>query len=265
MEKYQTIDLELFEPEGYAIIYLNRPEQLNALNNQLCDDFYSVIEKIAKLNFIRCVIITGRGKAFCAGGDLIEFKQSNAPGNFLHNLATNFHRSIKILKSLNAPSIAAINGACFGVGLSLACACDLRFCTDNAKFSVAFTGVGLSPDSSLTYHLPKLVGLQIAMEMALLNRVLSSGEAAKYNLVSQVIESDKSFIEEVRKIALKISQGPTIAFGSTKYLFSKAFSNDLEAHLDEELKHVSMNAATEDFQEGVNAFFQKSKPNFKGK
>jgi len=265
MKQYETIDLEISEPEGYAIIYLNRPEQLNALNNQLCDDFYYAIEEVSKIDFIRCLIITGNGKAFCAGGDLIEFQQSNAPGNFLHDLATNFHRSIKILKSLNAPSIAAVNGACFGVGLSLACACDLRFCTENAKFSVAFTSVGLSPDSSLTYHLPKIVGVQLAMEMAILNRVLSSKEAVKYNLVSQIIESDEPFLEEIRKIALKISQGPTIAFGSTKYLFSKAFTNDLETHLDEELKHVSMNAATKDFQEGVNAFFQKSKPNFKGK
>ena len=227
--------------------------------------FYAVIEKIAKMDFIRCVIITGRGKAFCAGGDLVEFRQSDAPGNFLHNLASNFHRSIKILKSMNAPIIAAINGPCFGVGLSIACACDLRYCTNNARFSVAFTSVGLSPDSSLTYHLPKIVGLKIAMEMAILNRVLSSEEAVKYDLVSQIINDDKFFLEEVKKIAIKVSQGPTVAFGSTKYLFSKAFTNDLNTHLDEELIHVSMNAATEDFQEGVNSFFQKKKPNFKGK
>jgi len=265
MVQYQTIELDLFKSEGYAIIYLNRPKQLNALNNQLCDDFYAVIEKLAKIEFIRCVIITGKGNAFCAGGDLIEFRQSETPGNFLHDLAANFHRSIKILKSMNAPSIAAINGPCFGVGLSIACACDLRYCTNYARFSVAFTSVGLSPDSSLTYHLPKIVGLKIAMEMAILNRVLSSEEAVKCDLVSQIIDDDKPFLEEVKKIAIKVSQGPTVAFGSTKYLFSRAFTNDLNDHLDEELKHVSMNAATEDFQEGVNAFFQKNKPNFKGK
>ncbi|MFX1380933.1 MAG: enoyl-CoA hydratase/isomerase family protein, partial [Promethearchaeota archaeon] len=235
MNQYKTIELEIFESEGFAIIYLNRPDQLNALNNQLCDDFYLAIEEVSKKDFIRCLIITGRGKAFCAGGDLVEFQQSDAPGNFLYDLASNFHKSIKILKSINTPSIAAINGPCFGVGLSLACACDLRFCTNNAKFSVAFTSVGLSPDSSLTYHLPKIVGLPLANEMALLNRILTSEEAEKYNLVSQIIGGDTPFLEEIKKIAQKISNGPTLAFGSTKYLFSKSFTNDLNAHLEEEL------------------------------
>lgn len=265
MKQFKTIILELLESEGLATIILNRPDQLNALNNQLSDDFYEAIKEVSEKDSIRCLIITGKGKAFCAGGDLIEFRQSDAPGNFLHDLAANFHRSINILKTMKTPSIAAINGACYGVGLSLACACDLRYCTNNAKFSVAFTSVGLSPDSSLTYHLPKIVGLKIATEMAILNRVLSSKEAVKYDLVSQIIDDDKPFLEEVKKIAAKVSQGPTNAFGSTKYLFSKAFTNDLSTHLEEELKHVSMNAATEDFQEGVNAFFQKKKPNFLGK
>ncbi len=265
MNRYETIELEIFEREGYAIIYLNRPDQLNALNTQLCEDFHSIIEEVSKNEIIRCLIITGRGKAFCAGGDLNEFRESSTPEQFLHDLASNFHRSIRILKSMNAPSIAAINGDCYGVGLSLACACDLRFCTKKAKFSVGFTGVGLSPDSALTYHLPKIVGLSMAREMALLNRIITSEEVEKIRLVSKVISDETPFLEEVKAIALKISNGPTKAFGSTKYLFLKSYTNDLNSHLDEELKHISINAATEDFQEGINSFFQKRKPNFKGR
>lgn len=264
MSKLKTIIVEIEESENYAIIYLNRPDQLNALNFQLAEDFYSALEMIAKNENIRCVVITGNGNAFCAGGDLGAFKKAEEPDNFLFNLATIFHKGIKLLKNINAPSIAAVNGACFGVGLSLACACDLRICSENAKFGVAFTSVGLSPDSSLTFHLPKIVGLPLANEMAILNRMLNAEEAMKYNLVSKVT-TDDLLLEEVKGIAKKISHGPTMAYGSTKRLFTMSFSNDLESQLSEEIINIKKNATSEDFQEGVNSFFEKRKPNFKGR
>ncbi len=264
MSKLDTIILEIEESENYALMYLNRPNQLNALNFQLAEDFCSALEEIAKNEKIRCVIITGKGSAFCAGGDLVAFKKAEEADNFLFNLATIFHKGIKMLKNLNAPSIAAVNGACFGVGLSLACACDLRMCSENAKFGVAFTSVGLSPDSSLTFHLPKIVGLPLANEMAILNRILNAEEAIKYELVSKIV-SEESLLEVVKGMAIKISHGPTMAFGSTKKLFTASFSNDLESQLNEEIINIKKNAASEDFQEGVNSFFEKRKPSFKGK
>jgi 2-(1,2-epoxy-1,2-dihydrophenyl)acetyl-CoA isomerase len=264
MIKLDTILLEIDESEFYAILYLNRPEQLNALNFQLAEDFCSALEEITKNEKVRCVIITGKSKAFCAGGDLGAFKKAEKPDNFLFNLATTFHKGIKLLKNINAPSIAAINGACFGVGLSLACACDVRICSENAKFGVAFTSVGISPDSSLTFHLPKIVGLPMANEMAILNRTLNAEEAMKYNLVSSITSED-SLLEKVKGIATKISYGPTMAFGSTKKLFTASFSNDLESQLNEEIMHIKKNAASEDFQEGINSFFEKRRANFKGK
>ncbi len=264
MSKLDTILLEVDESEYYAIMYLNRPDQLNALNFQLAEDFCSALEEIAKNEKVRCVIITGKGNTFCAGGDLGAFKKTEEPDNFLFNLATIFHKGIKMLKNINAPSIAAVNGACFGVGLSLACACDVRICSENAKFGVAFTSVGLSPDSSLTFHLPKIVGLPLANEMAILNRMLNAEEAMKFNLVSKVTSED-SLLEEVKGIAKKISHGPTMAYGSTKKLFTASFSNDLESQLSEEIVNIKKNAASEDFQEGVSSFFEKRKPNFKGR
>ena len=264
MSKLETIIVEIDESEHYATIYLNRPEQLNSLNFQLAEDFCSAMEEISNQEKIRCVIITGKGNAFCAGGDLGAFKKADEPDNFLFNLATIFHKGIKILKNMNAPSIAAINGACFGVGLSLACACDLRICSEKAKFGVAFTSVGLSPDSSLTFHLPKIVGLPIANEMAILNRILDAEEAIKYGLVSKVV-SEESFIKEVKEMAKKISHGPTMAYGSTRKLFTVSYSNDLESQLNEEIINIKKNAASEDFQEGVSSFFEKRKPNYKGK
>ncbi len=264
MSKLETIILEIEESENYAIIYLNRPDQLNALNFQLAEDFYSVMETIARNETIRSIVITGKGNAFCAGGDLGAFKKAEEPDTFLFDLATIFHKGIKLLKTLNAPSIAAVNGACFGVGLSLACACDLRICSEKAKFGVAFTSVGLSPDSSLTFHLPKIVGLPLANEMAILNRILNANEAIKFNLVSKVTPEDL-LLEEVKGIAKKVSQGPTMAYGSTKKLFTMSFSNDLESQLNQEIINIKKNAISEDFQEGVNSFFEKRKPDFKGR
>ncbi|MFX1239160.1 MAG: enoyl-CoA hydratase/isomerase family protein [Promethearchaeota archaeon] len=265
MTLYDTIELEVSEAEGYSILYLNRPEQLNAVNRQLCLDFVSAIKAVSKNEAVRCVVLSAKGPAFCAGGDLAEFQKAKDPGAFLHELAMIFHVGIGILKEMNAPSIAAINGACFGVGFSLACACDIRICAQKAKFSVAFTNIGLSPDSSLTYHLPRLIGLPLANEMVLLNKVLNSKDALENRLVSKVYGNDECLLEGAKKLATKISRGPTLAFGSTKRLFLNSYKNNLQAHLEEELKSVSKMAYTEDFKEGVSSFFEKRRPNYKGR
>ena len=162
-------------------------------------------------------------------------------------------------------SIAAINGACFGAGLGYATACDFRISSENATFGCAFTKIGLSPDSSSTWHLPKLVGLSLANEMLFLNRVLNAGEALQFSLVNKIIKPEEQFIEEVKKFALGICQGSPIAFSYTKKLIKESYINDLEAHLEKEAENIVKAAGTEDFQEGLKAFFEKRKPNFKAK
>jgi len=145
----------------------------------------------------------------------------------------------------------------------LACACDIRICSEDSKFGVAFTSVGISPDSSLTFHLPKIVGLPVANEMALLNRILTAEEAKHYNLVTKVL-SPNLLLDDAKTIAKKLSEGPTKALGSTKHLFSVSFSNTLDDQLNEEIVQLKRNASSDDFQEGINSFFEKRKPNFKG-
>ncbi len=258
----KTVELEIREEGRVAFVELNRPDSLNALNPPLAEDFTRVVGHLEDEN-IRAVIITGKGKAFCAGGDLAAFKEAADPKAFLHDLAANFHRSILKIRKMKAPWIASINGPCFGVGLSLACCCDLRVASTEAKFSVAFTGVGLAPDSSLLYYLPKIVGIAKATEMTMLNSVLPAEEALKINLVNRVAEP-RNLTDETLEMARLIAAMPTRALGLDKIMLDASYSESLEEHLDLELKCVTESAGTADFQEGCRAFFKRGRPDFRG-
>lgn len=259
-----TVDLEVVEEGKIAMVGLNRPDALNAVNTQFAADFGEVVDKLHEAEKIRAVIMTGKGRAFCAGGDLREFRAAADPKQFIHHLARSIHRCVLKIREMNAPWVAAINGPCFGVGLSLACCCDLRIASTEAKFSVGFTGVGLAPDSSLLFYLPKIVGFTKATEMTLLNDALSAQEALKIGLVSRVVEPDK-LEEETLKMAKKLANMPTLALGMDKKMLESSFSDTLEQHLDLELNCVSESAGTADFQEGCTAFFERRKPEFKGR
>ncbi len=263
MKKTDTVDLELKDDGTVAIIRLNRPGAMNALNMQLADDFIAVLDKLAACDGLRAVVVAGNGKAFCAGGDIAAFKASHSPSQFLTGLATRFHESIKRIRSMDAPFIAAIHGPCMGVGLSLACACDFRIAAEGAKFSVAFTGVGLSPDSSLPFFLPRIVGQAMATELAFLNPVIDAKRAHELNLVSKVTAGD--VVADATDLARKLATMPTKALGAVKRLYDSAFTDSLEAHLAKEALSVGETAATADFKEGCAAFFEKRKPSFKGK
>ena len=262
MTNFDSIELEIDEQNNLAIVFLNRPDQYNAFNIKLIDELIIAFNTISDNGKIRCLVITGRGKAFSAGGDVVEFRNAEKPAEFMATLVCKLHKGIKILKNMGIVSIAAINGACFGAGLGYATACDFRICSENATFGCAFTKIGLSPDSSSTWHLPKLVGLSLANEMLFLNRVLNAGEALQFSLVNKIIKPEEQFIEEVKKFALEICQGSPIAFSYTKKLIKESYTNDLEAHLEREAENIVKAAGTEDFQEGLKAFFEKRKPNF---
>lgn len=258
-----TVELEVFEQGKVALVRLNRPNALNAVNAQLAQDLAKVVHQLDGDEKVRAVILTGKGRAFCAGGDLAEFKAAADPKQFIHDLAGNVHKSVMRIRGMNAPWIVSINGPCFGVGLSLACCCDLRIASTEAKFSVGFTGVGLSPDSSLLYFLPKIVGLTKATEMTLLNKAFPAEEAFQIGLVSRVIEPNK-MEEETLEMAKKFARMPTLALGMDKRMLDASFCHTLEEHLALELECVSESAGTADFQEGCAAFSERRKPDFKG-
>ncbi len=259
----KLVELEVVENGSIAIVTLNRPEALNALNMPLSEEFEKVARQVVQDPKVRAVVVTGKGKAFCAGGDLGAFKASKEPGTFLHDLAALFHKAILAIRGMNVPWIAAINGPCFGVGLSLACCCDIRIASAAAKFSVAFTGVGLSPDSSLLYYLPKIVGIAKATEMALLNSPLTSEDALKINLVTRISKPEE-LMKDALEIAKILASMPTKAIGMDKRQLDASYSLPLEKHLELELKFVSESATTADFREGCAAFFERRKPVFKG-
>ena len=265
MFKYENIILELNESNGIVTLYFNRPKSRNAFNFNLVSDFCLAINDLKSLKSLKCLIITGVGKYFSVGGDIKEFKKAKAPQEFMGKLADKLHEGIILLKDLCVPSLAAINGSCFGASLGYACSCDIRICRYSANFGAAFAGIGLSPDSSTSYYLPKLVGLSLATEMILLNRTITAKEAKNFGLVSMTISDEKDFLTEVKKIALQISQGPTIAYKNIKDLLNISNKSDLLSHLKSESEKIKICAGTEDFQEGIDAFLDKRKPVFKGK
>jgi len=264
MTNYKSIEVEIDESNKSAIIYFNRPKQLNAFNIEFLDELISAFNEISESITIRCLILTGRGKTFCAGGDVVEFQKTEVPDEFMAKMASRLHKGIKILKNMKQLTVAAINGACFGAGLGYASACDFRVSSENARFGCAFTRIGLSPDSSSTFHLPNLVGLSIANEMFFLHRILNAEEALQFNLVNKVVSSE-IFMEEVKKLSIELSLGAPIAFAFTKMLLKESYTNNLETHLDREGELIVKTAGTEDFQEGLKAFFEKRNPDFKGK
>ncbi len=256
----ETVELEYLD--AIAIIRLNRPKALNVLNPQLGDDYGDIIDELEGKPDVRAVVVTGNGNAFCAGGDLAAFQKSIAAGTSVGELAEKFHKNIIKMRNMDAPFIAAINGPCFGFGLSLACACDIRIAVEGAKFSVAFAGVGLCPDTSLPYFLPRIVGLGVATELAMLNPIINADRAKAINLITA---TSADVVEDATKIARKLAAMPTKALGMIKRLYNDAYSDSLADHLDKEARCVGDTSMTEDFQEGAAAFFERRKPKFKGK
>ena len=249
---------------GVATIRMNRPGRMNAYNPEMGKALLSAVSEASVDPSVRCIVLSGEGKAFSAGGD-VEFMatfREEGHGKFL-DLAIRLHALIASLRKAPKPVIAAVNGVAAGAGFSMALACDVAVATASARFTLGYQNIGLSPDGGMTFFLARTLGTQRAMEMTLFSKVLSAEQAAAWGLVQQVFP-DADFAAQSAGIAERIAAGPTLAYARAKELYNRALSQPLEAQLEEERQNIARSAATRDFREGVRAFLDKRPARFEG-
>src|SRR5690606_3815959 len=213
---------------------------------------------------VRAIVLTGNGKAFSAGQDLKEVTNPDLHPGFKNILEEHYAPIIELIRKLEKPVIAAVNGVAAGAGANIALACDIVLASENAGFIQAFSKIGLIPDSCGTFFLPRLIGFQKASALAMLGDKVSAEEAEKMGMIYKVFPAE-SFMEEAQKIAVTLSQMPTKALALTKKALNASMQNNLEQQLALESKYQIESAQTEDYSEGVNAFVEKRKPEFKGR
>jgi len=241
-------------------ITLNRPDVYNAFNREPHAALREALTE-AQDPAIRCVVVTGAGKGFCAGQDLKEFGAVSA--SIRDALEQTYHPNVRLVRALEKPVIAAVNGPAAGAGLSFACACDIRVASDAATFVPGFVGIGLVPDAGGTWFVHRLLGFARAFEWMCANTRLSAADALEWGLVSEVTPAD-AFEARVAELAAEWATRPTLAVGRTKQLFEHAFAASLEEQLALEAELQQASVGTADFREGVDAFLEKRAPTFTG-
>jgi 2-(1,2-epoxy-1,2-dihydrophenyl)acetyl-CoA isomerase len=259
----ETVLLE--RTDHVATITLNRPDAYNALNLELGRALFHAVLEVDEDPGVRCIVLTGAGKAFCGGGDVKDFAQSLARiGILVKELTTYLHGVVSRLVRSPKPVITAINGVAAGGGLSLALAGDIVVAAESARLTMAYSRIAATPDGSSSYFLPRLIGLRRTMELYLTNRVLTAREALEWRLITRVAP-DADLPGVVRALATELSQGPTRAFGGAKTLFHQSTHESLETQMELEAQAIAACGHTEDFREGVTAFAAKRTPAFRGR
>jgi len=248
--------------ENILEVALNRPEAYNALNLDMMKMLGEVLSSAAADRSIKGVLITGKGKAFCAGGDLKWIsQQSEEAGSVLYRLAPQFHLSIVEIRRMEKPVVAAVNGIAAGGGFSLALACDFRVIGQSAILRQAYTSSGLSVDGGGSFALPRLVGLARAMEIMAFDKPISPAQALEWGLVTKVVPDDQ-VLPEALALLDELTKSSLHSFAWSKKLMTHSFNNTLETQLELERQGISDCAAHPDGQEGIRAFVEKRKPSF---
>jgi 2-(1,2-epoxy-1,2-dihydrophenyl)acetyl-CoA isomerase len=250
---------------GVATIRMNRPERMNAYNVEMGEALLSEVSAAAGDPSVRCVVLTGTGKAFSAGGDVESFAafENEGPGKFM-GMAIGLHALIATLRRAPKPVVAAVNGVAAGAGFSMALACDVAVAASAARFTLGYQNIGLSPDGGMTFFLARTLGTHRAMEMTLFSRVLPASRAAEWGLVQEIFP-DAEFAAGVDALAARLASGPTLAYARAKELYNRALNQPLETQLEEERQNISRSAATHDFREGIHAFLEKRPARFEGR
>jgi len=260
---YETIILQ--KENGVATVTLNRPEKLNALSEQLILDFIQAFGEIREDKAVRSVIVTGAGRAFCAGGDLAEplFDTTGFSAD-----VRDFFQKINAIplcvRNLRKPVISAVNGPAMGAGCAIAIAADIIIASEAAQFAQSFVNVGYHPDAGTTYLLPRLVGPAKACELIFTGKTIDAREAERIGLVNQVVAPDK-LMPTARELASKLANGPALAISLAKGCIYNGLHMTLEQALDYEAEAACLTLQTEDQKEGTRAFKEKRKAQYKGK
>ena len=254
----------LFEKiDAVGKITLNRPEKYNSIVREMALSFQNTLANCESDDSIRCILITGAGKAFCAGQDLKEAIDPQGP-EIEQIVREHYNPIIKRIREIEKPVIAAVNGVAAGAGANLALACDIVTATQSAKFIQAFSKIGLIPDSGGTYFLPRLIGLPKATAFMMTGEPVSAEKAEALGMIYAVYE-DAEFESKTLELARSIAAMPTKGLGYTKRLLNQSFNNSLEDQLDLEAATQSLSAHADDHKEGIQAFLEKRTPKFTGK
>ncbi len=246
-----------------AHIALNRPEVFNSFNREMAMRLQDTLDACAKNEEVRAIVLTGNGKAFCAGQDLKEVTDPEINPGFKKILEEHYNPIITRIRTIKKPIIAAVNGVAAGAGANIALACDVVVADEKVSFIQAFSLIGLVPDSAGTFFLPRLIGFQKASALAMLGDKISAQEAERLGMIYKYVSTEE-FDETINKLALKMANMPTKALGMIKELFNNSMTNDLESQLALESQLQIEAAQSNDYAEGVAAFIEKRKPNFKG-
>lgn len=260
----------LYEFEnGVAYLTMNRPEARNALSTEMRDGLRQRLEQIEADNEIRCVVLRGAGTHFLAGGDVKSFLEyteltPDARQVRFTNRIHDLHPIMYLMRRLRKPILASVQGAAAGAGVSLALCCDLVMASEEAFFTMSYTGIGGSPDGSGSFQLPRTIGVKKAMEVALLGDRISAREAVDMGMINWAVPDDE-LEERTKKMAERLGRGPTQAYANTKRLILQSLNNSLETQLQAEAETFGDCARTDDWIEGIKSFNEKRKPQFLGK
>ena len=261
---YETVQLEM--RDSVAVITLNRPTALNALTMEVAREFRAAMME-ARERGARAVVVTGAGRAFCAGGDLREMRQwAEKEGRieaFFEEPLRAIHDCIRLIRETPLPVIAAVNGVATGGGCNFALACDIVLAAESAQFNQAFVKVGLTPDCGGTFILPRLVGWKLAAELLMTGDMVDARRAAEMGMINRAV-ADEELMTEALNLASRLASAPTAALARIKKMLDASAANDLNAQLEMEHEAQLQSGQTKDFREGVAAFIEKRPPKFTG-
>jgi len=255
--------IELKIENNVAWISLNRPDVFNSFNREMALLLQKTLDDCNANASVRAIVLTGNGKAFCAGQDLKEVTDPELNPGFRKILEEHYNPIIQKIRSIEKPIIGAVNGVAAGAGANIALACDIVVASENASFIQAFSKIGLIPDSAGTFFLPRLIGFQKASALMMLGDKVSAVEAVNIGMIYKIFPAG-IFEEEVQSLAQNLAQMPTKALGLTKRLLNQSMTNNLEQQLALESDLQIEASSSNDYKEGVTAFVEKRKPEFKG-